>query len=245
MNKIRLLIADDHAILRAGLASLFHSQPDLEVVGEAADGHDAMTKVCALQPDVLTLDLTMPGVNSIQMIERLRHECPQTRVLVLTMHDEPAYMRTVLAAGGLGYLIKTAADTELLAAVRSVAGGHIFVDPSLSEYLVQAFAGKQVTDGDVAQDGLERLSEREREVIKLLAEGHTNQESADRLFLSVKTVETYRARIGNKLDLHSRADIIRYAVEIGLLRPTNLAIDSRRPAHAEDALQSRASPAVP
>ncbi len=222
MAKIRILIADDHAILRAGLASLFKMQPDMEVLGEASDGHEAISKVSQFKPEVLVLDLVMPGLSGIQTIERLRQECPQTRVLVLTMHDEPAFMRSVLAAGGSGYVIKTAPEAELLAAIRAVASGRIFIDLSLSESLVQAVAGHALEDSAVVSGGLEKLSEQERKVFELLAEGHTNQATADRLFLSVKTVETYRARIGGKLNLRSRADFVRYAVEIGLLRPTNL-----------------------
>ena len=215
MRKTRLVLADDHAILRTGLSMILNAQPDLEVVGEAADGWQAVAKVRETQPDVLLLDYTMPGVNGVQLIERLRQECPRTRVLVLTAHDEPAYMRAVLAAGGSGYLVKTAGDVELLSAIRAVSQGRLFVDLSLPG------VAEAVTPAAPPGGGLVSLSEREREVFDLLVQGHTNQAIADKLFLSVKTIETYRSRIGNKLGMHSRADLVRFALESGVLPPTS------------------------
>jgi DNA-binding NarL/FixJ family response regulator len=198
---------------------LINAQPDLEVVGEAADCHEAFLQTRALRPDVLTLDLTMPGGNSIKIIERLRQESPETRVLVLTMHDDPAYLRTVLAAGGSGYVVKTAADTELLTAIRAVACGRTFVDLDLTEDKEQAVFGRGKGNHPSRPVGTVTLSQREREVLQLLAEGHTYQFIADKLFLSTKTVETYRARMAEKLGLRTRADIVRYAIEVGLLGP--------------------------
>jgi len=211
MKPIRVLIADDHAVLRAGLRLLINAQPDMEVVGEAADGAEAVAQARALQPQVLTLDLAMPGNSGVDTITQLRRECPHTRVLVLTMHDDPAYLRAVLAAGGSGYVVKTAADTELLSAIRAVHQGRTFVNLSLTDSVVQTVVGSP------PGSALEVLSAREREVVTLLAQGFTNQEAADRLFLSVKTVETYRARLMSKLGLASRADLVRYALETGLL----------------------------
>jgi two-component system, NarL family, response regulator NreC len=222
MTKIRIVIADDHAILRAGLAQLFKTQSDMEVLGEASDGHEAIAKVCECKSDVLVLDLVMPGLSGVQVIERLRKESPQNRVLVFTMHDEAAFMRSVLAAGGAGYVVKTAPEAELLAAIRAVASGRLFIDSSLSGSLVQAVAANAMDDGKVVSDGLEKLSEREREIFALLAEGQTNRAAAEKLFLSVKTVETYRARIRSKLNLQSRADFVRFAAEIGLLGPSSV-----------------------
>jgi DNA-binding NarL/FixJ family response regulator len=220
MTKIRILIADDHAVLRAGLRMLINAQPDMEVVEEAADGTQALRKTRECSPDVLTLDLTMPGGSSIPLITQLRQECPQTRVLVLTMHDDPAYLRAVLSAGGFGYVVKTAADAELLTAIRAVSQGRTFVDLNLPASTFQNVLGKQA-GGDSARPGEAAgpLSQREREVLELLVQGHTNQEIADRLFLSVKTIETYRARITDKLGLRTRADLVRYAMEMGLLTP--------------------------
>lgn len=207
MAKIRVLLADDHAVLRAGLRMLLAAQRDIEVVGEAADSRAALAQVLELKPDVLTLDLTMPGGGSVKLIERLAQECPQTRVVVLTMHDDPAYLRTVMAAGGSGFVLKSAADSELLAAIRAAAQGRIFVH-------AQSAAENQPP----RKPGAANLSQRELETLVYLAQGHTNQEIADRLFLSVKTIETYRARITEELGLRTRAELVRYAQEAGLLR---------------------------
>jgi DNA-binding NarL/FixJ family response regulator len=208
--KIRVVLADDHTVLRAGLRMLLNAQPDMEVVGEAADAREALAHALAAAPDVLTLDLTMPGGGSLKLVEQLRERLPQTHVLVLTMHDDPAYCRAALGAGAAGYVVKTAADAQLLTAIRAVARGRLFVDPGLPG----AGGGPAAAPAEAHP-----LSAREREVLTLLAQGHTNQVIADRLFLSVKTVETYRARIAEKLGLRTRADLIRYAVETGLLAP--------------------------
>lgn len=216
MAKIRILVVEDHAVVRAGLRLLIDAQPDLEVVGEAADAPEAWRLVGTLDPDVVTLDLSLPGDNGMALLERLRREHPAARVLVLTMHDDPAYLRMALAAGASGYVVKTAADTEFLAAIRAVHQGRTFVDLSLGEALAQAMVGGEA-GGPAAPAAAGRLSPREREVLERLAHGYTNQQIADRLFLSVKTVETYRARIADKLGLRSRVDFIRYALQNGLL----------------------------
>ena len=215
MAKIRVLIADDHAVLRAGLRMLINAQPDLEVVGEAANAREALTQAKALTPDVLTLDLSMPGGGSVKTIERLRQECPRTRVLVLTMHDDAAYLRAVLAAGGSGYVVKSAADAELLTALRAVARGRTFVDLDLDPLQAPLTLGQDATRPN--SPGGQALSRRENEVLELLAQGLTNKEIAERIFLSVKTIETYRARLMEKLGLRTRADLVRYALEMGLL----------------------------
>jgi DNA-binding NarL/FixJ family response regulator len=221
MKKTRVLIADDHAVLRAGLRMLINAQPDLEVVGEAADCQEALRKAHELKPDVLTLDLSMPGGGGARVIERLRVECPATRVLVLTMHDDPAYLRAVLAVGGAGYVVKTAVDTELLTGIRAVAQGRTFVDLHLTgSHGRAAFDAPNDAPSAKTASAASALSQREREVLGLLAQGHTHQVIADKLFLSIKTIETYRARIAEKLGLRSRADIIRYAIELGLIGPT-------------------------
>lgn len=217
MAKIRVVLADDHAVLRAGLRMLINAQPDLEVVGEAADSHEALAQVRLLNPDVLTLDLTMPGGSSIKMMERLRQECPQTRVVVLTMHDDPAYLRAVLAAGGSGYVVKTAADTELLTAIRAIFRGRIWVDLQHNESKGPAVLGGGAASGPPRKTGEASLSQREREVLVLLAQGYSYQQIADLLLLSVKTIETYRTRITDKLGLRTRPELVRYALEIGLL----------------------------
>jgi two-component system response regulator NreC len=220
MVKIRVLIVDDHAIVRAGLRMLINHQPDMDVVGEAGDGHEALCQAREANPDVLTLDLTMPGGGGLKILERLRQTCPQTRVLVLTMHEEPSYLRAVLAAGGSGYVAKSAVDGELLAAIRSVAQGRTFVTINLSDSETHQVLGDRATcTASAPRAPVQLLSPREQEALKLLAQGYTNQEVGTRLCLSVKTIETYRARIVDKLGLRSRADLTRYALEMGLLNP--------------------------
>jgi two-component system response regulator NreC len=215
MAKLRILIADDHRVLLAGLRLLINSQPDMEVVAEAGTVHEAVGEARRCQPDVVLLDLSMPDGSGVAAISRLRCEAAGARIVVLTVHDESAYLHAALAAGACGYLVKTAAESELLAAVRAVSQGRVFVDLNLSQESTQALLGKR---GGVPA-GQPSLSRREREVLTLLAQGNSNQQVADHLFLSVKTVETYRARIGEKLGLHGRADLVRYAVEMGLLGP--------------------------
>jgi DNA-binding NarL/FixJ family response regulator len=210
MAKIRVLLVDDHAVLRAGVRMLINAQSDMEVCGEAASAVEAITRTEETQPDVVTLDLSMPGGSGLKMIEKLRLAGPKSRILVLTMHDDPAYLRAALAAGCTGYVVKTAADAELLTAIRAVHRGRTFVDMALTEGGLLAAPTKPGPAGST-------LSEREREVFQLLVQGHTNQAIADKLNLSVKTVETYRARIGDKLGLKSRADMVRYAMETGML----------------------------
>ena len=222
MSQIRVLIADDHAILRAGLRLLINAQPDMEVVGEARTIHEVVPACLAANPAVLIQDLTMPDGSGISVIGRVLQECPRTRVLVLTAHDDLAYMRAALAAGAMGYVVKTAADLELLAAIRAVSQNRMFVDLHFEPHIFPAAPAAAENDPRSGTPlAHAALSRREREVLRLLAEGHTNQQAADRLFLSVKTIETYRARIADKLSLRSRADIIRYAVEMGLLKPSH------------------------
>lgn len=216
MPGIRVLIADDHAVLRAGLRMLIGAQPDMDVVGEAADGAEAVQKVLDTRPDVALVDITMPGSGGIKAIERIRQECPKTRVLVLTMHDVPAYLRSALAAGASGYVVKSSADSELLSAIRAVHRGHTVLDSDLAVMAMQGRLGRKAA-GSRGGAPVSPLSPREREVLDLVAQGYTNQQIAERLGLSVRTVETYRSRLVEKLGLRSRADLVRYALESGLL----------------------------
>jgi two-component system response regulator NreC len=222
MPKIRLLLADDHAILRSGLKLLINAQADMEVVSEAPDGDQAVQAARDTKPDVALLDLTMPGSGGMRALEEIARCCPATRVLVLSMHDDPAYLRTVLAAGASGYVLKRAVDTELLAAIRAVHRGGMFVDPSLAHVFVQDALDKAPTDGR-APRSLNILSEREREVLGLVAQGYGSQEIAKQILVSVKTVETYRARIAEKLGLRTRSEIVRFAVQMGMLTSDTLA----------------------
>jgi two-component system, NarL family, response regulator NreC len=218
MAKVRVLIADDHAVLRSGLRMLINAERDMEVVGEAADGDEALRSTRALRPDVLLLDLSMPQVGGLQAIERLRTECPETRILILTMHDDPAYFRAAVAAGAAGYVLKRAADRELLTAIRALDQGRSFVDLSMAKLVAQDFAGGAASRLPGARPH-RLLSDREEGVLRLLVSGFTNLEAAERLGVSVKTVETHRANLYRKLGAHSRADLVRYAAGAGLLQP--------------------------
>ena len=216
--KIRVLIADDHSLVRAGLKSLIAAQPDIELVAEAADGAQAVEKAIETQPDVVLMDLTMPKYGGIPAITSIRQACPRTRVLALTMHDDPSYLRSVLAAGGTGFVVKSAADTELLSAIRAVVKGRTAVYLSMSEQNApDAFTPHALKDSATSRPAKDLLSEREREVMALVAQGYTSQEVAERLKLSAKTVETYRARLMQKLGLRKRADLVRFALECGML----------------------------
>jgi two-component system, NarL family, response regulator NreC len=208
MRKISLLLADDHAILRAGLRMLLDAQPDMAVVAEAADGEEAVRRAVATRPDVAIVDLSMPGLSGVETLGRLRREVPATRLLVLTMHDDPGYARLTMESGAAGHVIKDAESGELLAAIRAVHRGRTFVQlgPGVPPPSPAAGAGPPL------------LSPRERQVLELLAHGHTNRQVADRLSLSVKTVETHRARLSDKLGLHGRADLVRFAIDLGLLK---------------------------
>lgn len=219
MAKIRVVLADDHAVLRAGLRMLIHAQPDMEVVGEAADGCEAVDAVKALVPDVIIMDISMPGNGGgLKAIEHILENRPATRVLVLTMHEDPAYMRSAMAAGANGYLVKKAADSELISAIRAVHRGRIFIDSTQGDD--GSFMHTTPHGGrDHFHQSKSLLSERELQVLQLLAQGYTNQQIAERIFISVKTVETYRCRVTKKLELHSRSDLVRYAIEVGLLNP--------------------------
>jgi two-component system response regulator NreC len=220
-HKIRVLIADDHAILRAGLRMLVNAQADMEVVSEAPDGEKAVQEVRETKPDVALLDLTMPRVGGMKALQEISRVCRETRVLVLTMHDDPAYLRSALAAGASGYLLKRAVDAELIAAIRAVHRGGIFVDPRLASVLVQDVLAKKGTKAGSPQP-VNILSDRELQVLGLVARGYTSAQIAKQISVGVKTVETYRSRFVEKLGLRTRSDVIRFAVQMGLLTPETL-----------------------
>jgi two-component system response regulator NreC len=206
-----VVVVDDHAVVRSGLRLLLENQDDIEVVGEAGTAKDAIFRARALKPDVILLDVVMPGESGIDVLPQLRKESPETKVLVLSMQDDPSYVREAFAAGASGYVLKEAADEEVVAAVREVAGGGSYLHPALGARLVAAEAAERAAaDGDP-------LSDREREVLRLLALGHTNQEIAERLYISVRTAESHRAHIMQKLRLTTRAELVRYALAHGLL----------------------------
>jgi two-component system, NarL family, response regulator NreC len=208
---VRVLIVDDHAVVRSGLRLLLAAADDLEPVGEAGSARDAVFQARALKPDVILLDIVMPDQTGLDVLPQLKRENPDAQVLVLSMQDEPRYVREAFAAGASGYVLKEAADNEVVAAIREVAGGGRYVNPELGARLVAA-------DAEATKRAEEDpLSDREREVLRLLALGHTNQEIAKMLYISVRTAETHRAHIMQKLRLQTRADLVAYALERGLL----------------------------
>jgi DNA-binding NarL/FixJ family response regulator len=209
------LLADDHAVLRSGLRLLLEAQPDLKVVGEASDGREAIGLAQSLKPDLILLDLTMPGLGGMAALPLLRKAAPAARILILTMHDDEGYLRQALHNGASGYVLKKAADGELLSAVRAVSRGEIYVQPSMTKSLLEDLLPP--SPDTTSSDPWDALSEREQEVLTLVALGHTSAEIAERLSLSVKTVETYRARGLEKLGLRSRAALVQFALAHGLL----------------------------
>ncbi len=220
MSKIPVLLVDDHTLFRSGLRLLLGRDVGIEVVGEAGTGSEALELAQALQPQVVLLDLTLPDISGIALLKRFAVDVPLARVVVLTMHNDAALVRAALAAGARGYLVKSAADTELSMAVRAVANGRTFVDLNLNqEQLGTLLENYPAPATGKPVEPLERLTKREREVFGFLAEGHTNQAIAALLDVSVKSVETYRARIGEKLGLRTRPELIRFAIETGALTP--------------------------
>lgn len=215
MSKIKLLLADDHTVLRAGLKALFNAQPDMEVVAEASDGEEAIRMSRELSPDVVLMDISMPGINGFKATSEIRKQNPAVKILALTMHDDDSYLHQMLRAGADGYVPKKAADTELMAAIRASYRGEHFIHSSVASGLVTM--ARQQEPELLKNKGAGVLSQRETEVLQLLALGYTNQQIAEELCLSVKTVESYRARIKAKLGLEGRAHLVRYAIEIGLL----------------------------
>jgi len=222
---ITVVIADDHAILRAGLRMLLNQQPDIKVVGEAENGEHALEQVRLNKPDIILMDISMPGTGGVEATAEIRRKSPQTRVVILTMHAESAYLDSVLAAGASGYVLKRSLDSDLLKAIRSANEGETFIDSGVAVHLVGKIpgAGPHRLAATQAHD---ILSRRELQVLKLVAEGCTNRQIASQAFISVKSVETYRARLLIKLQIKTRRDIVRYAIEAGLLAG---AVESSKP----------------
>ena len=211
MNKTRIVLADDHSVLRSGLKLLLNAQEDLTVVGEATNGPEAIAAVRQHSPDLLLLDITMPKTDGLEVLQQVKRAYPNVRVLVLTMHEEEGYLRRALEMGAAGYCPKSAADAELISAIRAVMRGNVYIHPSQTRVLLD----KMIAPASEETAASAELSERERAVLRLVALGHTNQDVAAQLSLSVKTVETYRARGMEKLGLRSRAGLVRYAIQEG------------------------------
>lgn len=215
-HPVCVLLSDDHAVLRAGLRLLLTSQNEFEVVGEAASGTETLSQAEKLQPDLILLDLSMPALGGLDALPTLRKLAPYARILILTMHDDPQYLRQALKHGASGYILKKAADSELLSAMRAVLRGEVYVHPSMTRILLEDMlpASQSVDQEDIWNS----LSEREQEVLKMVALGHTSAEIAEQLGLSTKTVETYRARGMEKLGLRTRAALVRFALREGLIK---------------------------
>lgn len=209
-KKTRILLADDHAVVRNGFRMILAAQDDLEVVGEAANGREAVESAANLQPDVVVMDVTMPELNGIEATRRICESSPRTRVLALSMHKDSVYVREILRAGAKGYLLKDSSESDLLAAVRAVARGEGFLSPAIADAVLNDYR-KHVTNP------LDLLTSREREVLQWIAEGKTNKEIAQGLNLSVYTVEAHRGRIMEKLNLHSTGELVRFAVRNGVI----------------------------
>lgn len=214
MNPVRILLADDHGVMRSGLKHLLSAQPRLTVVGEASSGLEAVDLARSLKPDLVVLDLSMPGMSGLDALKRMRDEVPWVRVLVLTMHDDPEYVRQALSLGAAGYVLKAAADSELITAIRTVSSGGTYVYPTLASRLVVGVQPPLHFETDSART----LTPRETQVLQLLALGYTNQEIAEQLVVGVRTVETFRKRILEKLGLHTRAELVRYALTNNLIQ---------------------------
>ena len=212
----RVLLADDHAILRSGLRLLLTSQNEFDVVGEASSGMEALSLAGQLQPDLILLDLSMPALGGLDALPTLRKLVPSARILILTMHDDPQYLRQALKHGASGYVLKKAADSELLSAMRSVLRGEIYVHPSMTRILLEDMLPESQSANQ--EDTWGSLSEREQEVLKMVVLGHTSAEIAGQLDLSAKTVETYRARGMEKLGLRTRAALVKFALQEGLIK---------------------------
>ncbi|MBV8231466.1 MAG: response regulator transcription factor [Planctomycetaceae bacterium] len=215
MIKLRILLADDHAVVREGLKALVNAQPDMEVVGEAADGRAAWQLATELRPDVVVMDVSMPALCGAEATTRLRRDCPDVKVLALTVHEDGGYLRQLFEAGAAGYVLKRAAAEELVQAIRAVASGGTYLDPKMAGQVVGGYVGRPTAQGVPLEA---ELTEREIEVVRLLARGYINREIAEHLDLSVKTVEVHKARALEKLGLRSRADLVQYALRRGWLQ---------------------------
>ena len=217
MKKLRILLADDHALLRDGLKALVNVQNDMEVVGEAENGEVAWQKAKELLPDVAVMDVSMPELNGVQATEKLKKDCPEVKVLALTAYKDKGYLDQLLKAGASGYVLKMSAAEELIAAIRKVAGGDVYLDREMVDKVAETYARNQLLRGGTRQKD---LSDREEEVLRLIAQGYSNKEIGSKLDISVKTVESHKTNLMVKLNFRSRTEIVRYAVRQGWLQDT-------------------------
>src|SRR5215475_6376338 len=215
MEKVRVFLVEDHQVVREGLRAIVDAQPDMEVVGEAADGRDAIARGPGLSPDVVVMDISMPKLNGLEATRKFKEICPEAKVVTLTRHNDIASIRQLLAAGAAGYLLKQSSSTELTRAIRVVAQGNNYLDPTVTEKVTTAYVGRPT--GPTVTERKAKLSEREQEVLRLIAWGYSNKEISARLDISVKTVEAHKANSMRKLGLTGRIDIVRYALLQGWL----------------------------
>lgn len=218
--KIRVVLADDHTLLRQGIRMLLEAQPDVLVIGEATNGREAVEAVRQLLPDVVLMDISMPELSGLEATRIIKKELPQTQIVILTMHETEEYIAQILQAGATGYVLKQAADHDLIEAVRIASRGDTYLYPKIANRLVSDYL-KRLEAGapDEYDAAYESLTQREREVLKFIAEGHTNKEIAEILTLSIKTVENHRYSLMNKLNAHDRGELVRYAIRVGLIHP--------------------------
>ncbi|MGB8656189.1 MAG: response regulator transcription factor [Candidatus Zixiibacteriota bacterium] len=215
MKKVRLLVADDHKIFRQGIKKLLEEEPDLQVVGEAADGRDVVKKAIELKPDIVLMDIAMANLNGLEATRQIKKALPDMRVIMLTMHKNEEYVLQSFQAGASGYILKEGAVEELVSAIRSIHQDKSFLSPTISKTLIDAYLRKSETGK--TETPFDLLTDREREVLQLIAEGYTNREVAKSLFISVKTVEAHRAHIMQKLNIHDIAKLVKYAIQKGLV----------------------------
>jgi two-component system response regulator NreC len=230
MKKIRLILVDDHAVIRVGLRTFLQTQADFDVVAEAGNGQEAVDRAMEFHPDVILMDITMPGIDGMEATRRLRVLCPECLVLALTVHDDKQYLMQMLAAGASGYITKQAAADELVEAIHTIASGNVYLQPALARWLLEDYQRlarqgisappvlSESADGKVI--GLEILSLRERQVLEMIAQGISNQEIGERLALSHKTIARHRERIMKKLNMHSRTELVKFAIRTGLVQLT-------------------------
>lgn len=216
MNPIRLLLVDDHTLVREGIRRIVDEQPNMQVIGEAAGGRQAVDKAVELQPDVILMDIAMPDMNGLEAAETIKKRFPNIHILLLTVHDDREYLFRALEVGTSGYVLKEAETQELVLAIQAARRGEVFLSPSMTRWLVSDYLQRGRGGGREEQARLDELTDRQRVVLQLLAEGYGNQEIADRLVLSPYTVQTHRQNIMRKLNLHSRTDLIKYAIRHGL-----------------------------
>jgi DNA-binding NarL/FixJ family response regulator len=216
---MRVLLADDHHLVRAGIRALLESLPDVEIVAEAGDGQEALAALVRTKPDIALVDISMPGLNGLELAQRASREIPETRLVILSVHGDASHVAQALRAGAKGYLVKDAAADELPILVRSVMRGETYLSPSISRHVVEGFLGRASTPPGESSEQPELLTSRQREILQLVAEGRSTKDIANLLDLSVKTVETHRAQIMERLDIHDLAGLVRYAVRAGLVSP--------------------------